>query len=218
MYGEVRTPESDYHTAISGFVTVPSSGESDTIVRPVLFDEPLQPGETSFADPLSWQMANEYIIKRIVGKLHVGHNNIANAPNNALVTAGFFVARADDSTPVTPVGGPGALSQYAPNILNNIREPWMWRRTWMLTKSSSTNQPTYPTTNSSYGDIESGPHVDIAVGRRVGNDDRLWFALSAELLTPGPSGVGYSEEGAVSYVLDVRLLGLLVKAKGKSTF
>jgi len=119
-------------------------GDINTLILPVIPDAPPQ-GDTANNDAqgeLSIQMGTEWFCERIVGHLFVAYR-LPDAgqvvPASVLVTAGFFVARANDASSggglATPIGSASSAERngnYSPQHIDAIREPWMWRRSWML--------------------------------------------------------------------------------------
>lgn len=181
---------------------------------------------------------------RIVGKLFAERKNFAfsgsqDDPDPAvLFGAGFFVARANDLSvgggSGTPIGSATIQERrdhYSPLDTDTVREPWIWRRTWILglsgraPRSSTAVGPDFPTatiftahwpaSTGLYGSVMDGPHIDSKVKRRIGQDDRLWFAISA---TPYPLGQNTSGNLNVEGYLDYRLFGALRKARSRSAF
>lgn len=226
-----------------------STGQPSTVVRPITFDLPQDANDqTAQGDQtLSEIMGNEYIIKRILGSLLVGVNATQIGedayPWAAIeVAAGFFVARAEFDDTVTnqvPIGWENAeindWHQYSPGSSDTIREPWMWRRSWLLTPSfwhaaqlsaspdgepqliNQQQMPLWPFANWQYNQLNVGPTVDIKSRRRVGQDDRLWLAVShrgATRNTIGEEDTPYTVN--VSY--DLRMYGALRKAKNTGNF
>jgi len=248
-------------------LAVPAADGFEQVVTgivPVTFDEP-QEGEDLVpgADALSEILGNEYILKRIVGKCFVSRTYIAARDSQSqaeqflqdwpllLVGCGFFVARAQDSQDpggqALPIGttGNSAINEekiwenYSPLALSTIREPWIWRRTWLLGNPAidAINQTLiqtvsnnaayrgysvdYPSNNVAYGSVLDGPHLDSRVKRRVGQDDRLWFAVGVKPLNninPVVSTGDIVSDTHVDILLDYRIFGSLRKAKNRSAF
>jgi len=223
---------------------------NNSIIVPVTFDVPqevISTGEPTDT-PLSEIIGNEYIIERIVGNIFV---NTANAGDPgaqsfaARVTAGFFVARADQANPDAPIGSAVLADEtrnYSPAFIDNIREPWMWRRVWLLGKGpvpvataggsgvvgsvtttaggtatdpGQTTTSAYPCSNVYYGTAVGGPFFDIKSSRRVGQDERLFFILAAQSF---PIDTVITETFVLNALLDLRILGAIVKSHNKSTF
>lgn len=231
-------------TAVLPF-TVPAvvanNNLSDVIILPIVPDAP-NDTPTALSDHLDDFIGNEYFLKRIVGKCAISANTIIQSndttafPKDIVVGVGFFVARADRTGTTTfgnPIGAGSATERkenYGPLTLQNTREPWIWRRTWLLspriasvTTGAQLAQTiaagpiasgAYPATNYD-GSVAEGTHIDAKTARRIGNDDRLWFACQTQCVNP-TSNVGYNfgADGA----LDVRLLGALRRSKGRSSF
>lgn len=215
------------------------TGGSSLLATPILLD---QPQETTSAginqgSPLSILIGNDYIIKRIVGKFHFGivNGNDGELPraNGALLTAGFFVSRVDDAQSpgdeATPIGGDsfqGLVSMYGPQNVDVIREPWIWRRTWILgnpTKVQGNENANivqnvlsnFPSTTGGYGSIQDGAHIDAKSARRVRNDERLFFVFQIRQL---PINSVFTVGAEFFGILDYRVLGALRKAHNRSTF
>lgn len=201
-------------------------------VFPVTFDSPQSEATGTKDTPLNSIVGSEYILKRIVGKVHLGIKTISAQDqfDSMLIAAGFFVARAADdvggSESDYPLGYAGSTGlerndNFSPLSKRTIREPWIWRRTWILGLNGTTQTPAgtgtaaWPLSNAFYGGLGDGPHIDAKSARRVGNDDRLFFAVSA---MPFPPVTDYAGDMILQGYLDIRLLGSLVKAHNKSTF
>ena len=165
-----------------------------------------------------------------------GLRNAANLGRAILVTSGVFVARADDLTPNEPVGASvlaDELRNYSPASNDNIREPWMFRRVWLLGAGPTPSEPAlaiptsavatpeirtinaYPPSNVWYGTAAGGPFVDIKAARRVRQDERLFWVTSAQNF---PTGTATSGTFTVVGMFDYRILGQLVRAQNTSSF
>jgi len=217
-------------------------------VLPLIFDTP-QEGDELVADvPLSYLAANEYSLRRIVGKAEIftygqihttSTSNLDGQPPFILVTSGLFIARAGDASQGVanedaPIawGNEGAFS-YNPDIPNAIREPWIWRRQWLLANAvvkqmvwqNMTVIPSSgyvastldaPASTMEFGSVLDGPHLDAKTRRRVGNDDRLFWTVFAQ---PYPRrGAGYNQDSFVHARLDYRVFGALRKARNRGNF
>jgi len=206
-----------------------------TLIAPITLDRPRDADDPADAgSSLSDIIGSEYILQRIVGKLHA-HRLPPAFPNEdpgfpCLFGAGFFVARANDDAsgggPDTPIGSASlaeVTSNYSPLETDTMREPWIWRRTWILgnqgpfftTGVARAETSAYPTTTAGYGSVMDGPHIDSKVKRRIRQDDRLWFAVAMSLFPPNSTDV--VNQNIVGY-LDYRLFGSLRKARNTSAF
>lgn len=225
--------------------TLPGINPSQVIsIAPLTYDRPSETTDTVDDENLGEIIGNEYIIERIVGSWYCNLSESSPPPIDGstavLVTAGIFVARADTNTgnPDLPIGsitGDEAIHNYSPQHVDNTREPWMFRRTWMLgcpypsaagdgvllTNNTSPNpqisftRRAYPQSNVGYGDSMSGSHVDVRSVRRVADDERLFAVLTAQMW---PSNVQTESDTVVVSYFDYRILGALRKARGKSSF
>lgn len=211
------------------------AGQIVTGLYPLTFDYPKEPDEAGEADnSMADIIGSEYILRRIVGKFLVCREfeaaGTADDDPAIMVTAGFFVARAGESpNQDAPIGVAGATQSevarnYSPLSGSTLREPWIWRRTWILGSYGVNGITTYsfhqaryfPPTNTQYGSVSDGAHIDAKTIRRVGNDNRLFLAVSA---TPWPIGnVVADPPVAVNARLDYRLFGSLRKARNQGAF
>lgn len=196
---------------------------------PLIQDKPLEPQlQNEVAGSLNNVTGNEWFCERIVGDIFAGVRlgiEQDGGPRTVAFTVGIFVARADNVTGNLPVGAlqntsansETALS-YAPLALNTIREPWMFRRTWVLGRSfdGTDGLAQNPSVNSFYSTMHNGPHIDVKSVRRIGNDERLWLVTNTQdwsINGPNPT-----EPGLVDVAIDVRVLGALRRPKNRSAF
>lgn len=241
-------------------LSVSPDGSTIGIIQPLIPDVPLEGDDIDQNAPgqLVQSLGQEYVVERIVGNLFLHYSAPLNDPptvqfpESVLVGAGIFVARAEDSEgggPNAPIGSLTAtefVSNYSPLGVDTIREPWMWRRTWVLSANRSTfngvgpfqafrNQlagtglndlPGAPAFNGWYGSEINGPFFDVRSVRRVRNDERLWFIIAARTLDVLLQRTGsqtsllpnqQNTDGLVGY-LDYRVLGALRRAQARSNF
>lgn len=160
-----------------------------------------------------------YRLRRIVGKCFVGivqeeGQQPGIPPTNCLFGAGFMVLR------VNPADGSPLLianpNEYSPLQLNNVRDPWIWRRTWLLTNllqagaaATVNGYSQAPTFNGDYGSVQDGPHIDQKTARRVSSEERLFFIASACNI-----GDQADDPGTAQWLLDYRLLASPLKIMG----
>lgn len=230
-------------------LNVPADGTSAVLISALTFDEPLEGDDLALGTPLGTVLGNEYFLKRIVGKLHaelLQVNTLGNDPSRptaCLFGAGFFVARANDTSQGagSPIGS-ASLSErqenYSPLAEDTIRKPWIWRRVWTLGNQARWLKPvvitggqaqatlpaiaiaagaTFPPNTAAYGSVADGPHIDAKTARRIKQDERLWFVVAGR---NWPAGDGVVANGGlnVNGYLDFRLLGALRKARQGSAF
>jgi len=186
-------------------------------------------------------ITQEYILRRIVGKLHLFYKQDSRGwqggnppiPEGVYVTAGFFIAReenvdaaAGETTPIGYTNGinPTDFNNYSSMSRDTQREPWIWRRAWCLGNNKDSMFQVADQQSDGYqllppnnytGSVLDGPHIDCKTVRRVNQDDRLWFSLSTLQLT---SSALPNDNGYLEYILDVRYLGALRKARQRGSF
>jgi len=222
-----------------------------TLISPVTFDVPQEGGTLDNEDSLSDIIGSEYVLQRIVGKSFI-HRNVAvqdvNGNDNEppiLVGVGFFVARANDAASGggedTPIGSATAAERqdnYSVLGIKTTREPWIWRRTWILGSAGSNRGVTgtfnsrsaavgagalagagsYPASTTLYGSVADGPHIDSRVKRRVSQDNRLWVAVTAQPFPIGTETGALADNLSIQGALELRIYGSLRKARQTSAF
>lgn len=153
-----------------------------------------------------------YRLRRIVGKLfvgvwqQVGDPQANDYPTSVLVSAGFIVLRTTEDT-----GAPlraATPNDYSPLDLDNVRDPWIWRRSWRLANEFGQGPTTpvlsqsyEPPVNSGYGSAVDGPHIDQRTARRITAEERLFFVISAMNIANSAAAAG-----TIEWCLDVRYL------------
>lgn len=227
----------------------PGTGEIATVITELTYDEDQGGDDVPTQDKsLADIIGSAYLLQRIVGKIFIAREQVVSGATGLdngpayLVGAGFFVARQNDPSSgggqQQPIGSASVAERndnYSPLEEDTVREPWIWRRTWILgaagaqtgasaagTGGQSFANPgnsvvgTYPASTALYGSVADGPHIDSRVKRRISDDNRLWFAVSA---TAFPLGTEFSNTtGRLSGYLDYRIFGSLRKARQNSAF
>jgi len=191
-------------------------GSGHTIsIFPLTFDYPVDPGTANVAThSMADFVGSAYILKRIVGKafatqLPLQEGSIGGG--TIMVGGGFFVARADQLTPQAPAG---TLESFDPLSDNNMMEPWIWRRTWLLGNPADITGVMNPSSSGWYGSVMDGPHIDSKIKRRINDDDRLWFVAAAGQTDDRTAG----DPAIIRWMIDYRLLVTLRKNKNQSAF
>lgn len=190
-------------------------------------DEGIVPGDEGV---LSDSIGQEWFLRRLVGKLsiHWGATPDNDSADYVRVNAGFLVARASVTDPDYPIGAtatwaaglsPSIYNAYDPGSNDVLREPWIWRRTWVLGNpaiADGNNWPRglSPAHNLGFASSLDGPHIDAKTMRRISNDDRLYFVISASTL---PLAVSAGTAGLMAH-LDLRILGALRRARNRGNF
>lgn len=220
----------------AGSVSVDGTAQAIQI-HPLVASDFIHEGFTpTEVEPLVNVVGQEYFVERIVGKF-AAHTKFNPQDNilydvGAYVSMGIFVARATEdavggAAPIGTATNESALANYSPLDQANIREPWMFRRTWVLgAKNPGVTGPVgaegygwgqYPTTTAGYGSLGDGPHVDVKSVRRIRQDERLWCVVVVERLPLGFEVVE-AQEVEVHYMFDYRVLAQLRRARNKSNF
>lgn len=131
-----------------------------------------------------------YRLRRVVGKIYAAISQVdlgAGAADTMILTVGLIVLRCDpEGIPLVNVANVVTAVHYNPSAMDNISDPWIWRRSWMLTNAVQVvaNSPFHaifpPTNASGFGSgISDGPHVDAKTARIIGNEERLFLVATA---------------------------------------
>lgn len=203
-------------------------------IVPTIYVTPIVPDETFFPDQTAaagstlrdFTEGQDWFLKRLVGKLAVSIEQSSPGEGGStyptiMFGAAFFVARADDNNPNFPdLQG----QEYDPLGSQNIRQPWIWRRTWILSNQAApvpgSGLPPWPTNNEVFGSALDGPHIDAKTARRIRREERLWFCANAYggVQFPGDENIGVSFGGKAYFTLDYRVLGAMRRSNNRSTF
>lgn len=147
---------------------------------------------------------SSYRLRRIVGKFwcDLWSANVGNV-TCAKVGFGFIVGRADPN---------GALQtdfqQVNPLFQDSADDPWIWRRTWLLSPSGYGNNAPFgrfPQTNVAYGSVADGPHIDAKTARVIGPDERLVAVMASQIVQTSDDQVPTQSIQLNGY-LDYRIL------------
>lgn len=155
-----------------------------------------------------------YRLRRIVGKLYCGYEQSTDvgAVPAVLVTAGIIVLRVDPSGQPIQASAP---ENYSPARINQWADPWVWRRTWILSNFNlivGTGYNAWPETNAGYGSVADGPHIDQKTARIVSLEERLFLVVSMLALISGnPAG---ATDSALHVWGDLRFVGSLKRMAG----
>lgn len=232
-YYEDENPNGTPTNAIPNELPVAANGSPAITFSPIVLDSTLEDTDvnpaTGAAAPTNITIAdivqsNEYFIKRICGNIWcvLGQDSSSTIPG-CLVEAGLFVARADSNNDNLPIGSASQpFNGYDPAHPDTIREPWIWRRSWLLANSSgSPAQESYnwgPAANYGVydGGLRTGPFVDQKTARRIKSDERLFLAVSARAWPPVAGN--YTIGLTLYYTREFRVLGQLRRARTSGTF
>lgn len=223
----------DEMAGIYGDLEVGDYGNICSAIRPLTVDVPLDSNNDFSGNSLADVVGSNWYLRRIVGKLTVYTLPDDGESPYCKVAAGFFVARADEKgnndEPIgstindAPIGSASYVAtniNYSPLALTTSREPWIWRRTWILSTGVGTETTEVPRNNCLFGSVLDGPHLDAKTKRLIGNDERLFFAISAARWPPTSQGPAEPPEPSsrVTYELDYRLFGWPRKARNRGAF
>lgn len=190
-------------------------------------------------------VGHDYFIKRIVGKMFAarreldlptagGQLELVSTSKPTVFGAGLFVAKANDSDsgggadqPVASATPAERNDNYSPLELDAIRDPWIWRRTWVLGAKglnvvydpavTARNVAYWPPSTTDYGSMADGPHIDARTKRVVRHKDRLWLSVSAFALSDAEDQPN-TNSGFVSGYFDYRIFGNIIKPRNRGNF
>lgn len=194
-----------------------SFGGSISGVVPVVHDEgsPDAFAVASLADLES----SAYRLRRIVGKIFVACQQAAEpSPTKGgswAVTLGLIVLRTNpDGTPINTFDP----STYAPARIDSQADPWIWRRTWLLSDFVNALIPANglgwaaPEGNWQCGSVADGPHIDQKTARVIGKEERLF--LTAQALTVTGPRQSSQDTTQIQVYYDLRVLASMRTSMG----
>lgn len=193
---------------IVGPASAPGLQQVDLI--PIVKDDPknIAAAEQTLSD----LEGSAYRLRRIVGKLHVAMAQSANVEptetSTSIVTSGFIILKVD------VVGAPlQTPDQYNPSSMDSVRDPWIWRRSWVLRNRLNALSVAldFPPSNAAYGSVADGPHVDAKTARVVSDEERLFLVTSVTAID-GTGGLLTSP--SILIVGDLRVLASMRKSSG----
>lgn len=207
------------NSAIGIGVFTPSGviGGTTTELFPIVKDEPQN--LTTATETLSDLEGSAYRLRRIVGKLFVAiEQTVAGVTvttaNNIIVTAGFIILRVDNAGQPLNSSAP----TYDVQAIDQARDPWIWRRSWMLTNipnvplaAGNTNGFILgnPSNTQSLSALD-GPHVDAKTARVVSDEERLFLVVS----TIAVDGNDQQTTNRATILWDLRVLASMRKQSG----
>jgi len=235
------------------------SGATNAIAFPLVPDVQTDPDSAvDQTAQVALALSTDYEIERIVGKCWVSASAPADdvgaiAPKIVQVGVGLFIAAQADAQAGggvnLPLGAPTLielLENYNPISNDTAREPWMWKRDWILSTgrpnsltlaSSPTNfmpvvttvnltgtiftqMNPFPTSNIQYGSVMDGPHVDCKSNRRVRSHQRLWCIAATRSLDTilGNDQPSQNVLGDVKGIIAIRVLGATRKPTRSASF
>lgn len=197
-------------------------GNTVTEVFPVVGDSPSNLGFAGSAvESLADVTQSGYRLRRIVGKIFVLASQDANAvlddvvPVTQMVTVGFIILR------VNPVDGLPLQNAafYDAVSLDNNADPWIWRRTWIVSDvdsfdalgagAASRQIGRGERNNILAGSVMDGPHVDAKTARIVSVEERLVMVVTRTALDGNAQGLFTS-----TVIADLRILASMRSSQG----
>lgn len=169
-------------------------------------DQPITSTAESATTPgfLSAATHTGYSIKRIVGKVYVGAIQATSVTTDIIlygVRAAIFVDKVDAA------GVPqnlAAWNSFGANV-GASQKRYLWKRQWVLKNDEITSvNGLYdaPLSNTEYGSVHEGGHIDVKVGARVSFEERLFFFIEAFALWQLDLG---ENGGSIAYETDLRV-------------
>lgn len=181
-------------------------------------------GGTSLRDFVEGQ---QWHLDRLVGNIEVSCHGTNTGPEpdsatvwtSAQVVAGFFLGRSDDTSGNAPDLFP---DEYDPINTDNIQNPWIWRRSWILQQDriSQAGYSARPCSNQWMAD-GTNHFIDSKVKRRIAREHRLWFVIGAmgwngnQLSVTGGEGIS---QPLIKWHLDLRVFGRMSRGRNPGTF
>lgn len=205
-------------SVLINFIHDVASGAAGRVisVHPLTSDHPAESSLVLFGDlpTLADYEGSAYRLRRIVGKcdIHLSGVQLANTPAVVWCTAGFIVLRVDPLTG-DPANNAAADAFYNPQVFGSERDPWIWRRSWILGDGGSIGASSgRPRGTANYGSVADGPHIDAKTARRISDEERLFFVAASQGIVQ--NGTAGQNTVPVRWSLDYRILASMLKNSG----
>lgn len=192
-------------------------GSFDVGEIPLVIDDTKDP--LALESSLSDVENSGYRLRRVVGKIWVAALQQAeDLPTSMVITAGIMVRRADTTTGQSTADITGLAGLISPGEIENSGDPWVWRRSWILSNRSSTAPAGVdPWINAGPNNIfqyaggnADAAHVDQKTARIVGPEERLFLDVAAYTIDGGDPQL----IGIVEIITDLRVLGSMRVSSG----
>lgn len=173
-------------------------------------DDPNDPN-TSLADIAS----SGYRLRRIVGKVWClqGQKSGSSGPCRLIITAGLIIRRSNPALGTSYASLDTTGDNQGPGLIQNYSDPWIWRRSWILSDNQTDTITSLPLTafdNMDQASALDSAHVDQKTARIVSSEERLFLNVSSTILVPGDQGILAS----TLILTDLRILGSMMSSSG----
>lgn len=190
------------------------TGSAHTEVFPLVQDNQIDVSMLT-SGTLSDYEQSSYRLRRIVGKIFVDcvQDAVPEFPTEFLVTAGIIVLRTrQDTGQQVPVNA--VTEEYSTTMLQNIADPWIWRRSWMLgniPREAAATAPLWAENNTNGApSVLDGPHVDAKTARLIGPEERLFLVITSNPFGGDPQVVSVAHR----VTWDLRVLATMRSSSG----
>lgn len=180
-------------------------------VVPIVLDKTPELALTAGVQSLADVTQSSYRLRRIVGKIFVSMTQEPGdgppQPRIGLLNVGLIILRIneEDSQPLQNA------AQYDSTSYGNYSDPWIWRRSWILSNELNVRPPGANASgfqgvrsNIDCGSVSDGPHVDAKTARIVGPEERLFLVATTLSLDSDAAG---QVSQVCQIVFDLRVLG-----------
>lgn len=211
-------PGSWYDTVLGSFNSTAVEGDSlGPTALELVPDDTIQDTDTAGGTSLRDQVEGQaWVCKRVVGKVWGSIEQADSVDSIRRVILGVGLA-------VLPFHDDGTIAldprDYTPLGATNVQAPWLWRRTWVMSNNLNPSSNYYfPQSTSGHGSVMDGGHVDTkGTVRKIVRDQRLVIVADAAV-AQGRGAAGTPLSVGVNFGYDLRLFGVMVKQRNKSTF
>lgn len=158
-----------------------------------------------------------YLLERVVGKCWTAiANNPQGSTARCIAAIGLAILPVEDDSQTVP-----SLPQteFDPLAASNAYNPWIWRRTWLLSNNGSLDNTFYrfPNASAAYGSVLDGGHIDTKGAKRmIRREQRLFACFSAQVVER--TFMSETSPTGIRFGMDVRIFGQMRRGRNKSTF
>jgi len=209
------------------FLAPVAAGDPNVIAVPIIPDTSYEPSDATATDATlrDYVEGQTCIIQRCVGKVVWSVQQFPpgaeeRTPNTVIACTALAVLGVDNDS--GNQGSPELPStEWDPLAAANAHKPYLWRRTWVLSNNlaipdTSAGQYNDPASNEFFPGLGDGPHLDTKGTRRAIRRDERLFAIHSCRAISATDGTFIPAFARV--IFDVRVLGMMVKARNKGQF
>lgn len=222
-------PTGTFDAGLSGVLTITPAAPHALTIAGLTFDFPADTEQATFDQlpSLADFQSSAWHLDSVIGNVFIGLDRIGDGqrfsePSTILCAAWIATIQVDSDTGAPLRQGTDAFN-YSCFLSDNIRDPFVWRRQWVLgnplinTQGEAPYPSPWPNSNIGYPSVASGPHFETKSKRFIGTDERLFFGI--EMVDVGSGNLEIVPpllaSQSLEWRLDYRIVGQMRSATNR---